>query len=223
MKMRSRSRLSVSGRRAAARGGIIFKLLGFLVFLACLAVLYLARDSLLAWAGNCWVESDSPRHADAIIVLGGDNLAGQRARRAADLYHDRWAPVVVASGRLLRPYFSIAELIERDLVSDGVPARAIVPFPEHATHTVTEALALRDLCRARGWRRVLVVTSNYHTRRARYIFRKLFPMSIEVLVIAAPDQDYNPDAWWHSREGVKIFFTESVGYAVAVWEVHRAQ
>jgi uncharacterized SAM-binding protein YcdF (DUF218 family) len=204
------------------RGGIIFKLLVFLLFVVCLAAIYLARDPLLAWVGNCWIESDAPRHADAIIVLGDDNLAGQRARRAAGLYHDGWAPVIVASGRFLRPYFSVAELIERDLASDGVPAKAVIAFPERATHTVTEALALRELCRARGWRRVLVVTSNYHTRRARYVFRKLFLPSIEVLVIAAPDDNYNPDAWWQSRAGVKIFFTEALAYPLALWEVHRA-
>jgi uncharacterized SAM-binding protein YcdF (DUF218 family) len=208
--------------RRADAGGIIFKLLVFLLFLVCLAAIYLARDTLLAAAGSYWIESDAPRHADAIIVLGDDNLPGQRARRAAELYHDGWAPVVVASGRLLRPYFSLAELIQRDLVSDGVPAKAIVAFPERATHTVTEALALREFCRGRRWRRVLVVTSNYHTRRARYVFRKLFPPSIEVLVIAAPDESYDPEAWWHSRAGLKIFFTELVSYPVAVWEVHRA-
>jgi len=210
-------------RVSPARGGIIFRLLGFLLFLACLGVVYLMRNPLLAWAGAAWIDSDEPQHADAIIVLGGDNVAGQRARRAAALYHDRWAPVVVASGRWLRPYFSSAELVERDLASDGVPPKAIIPFPQHATHTVTEALDLRDLCRARGWRRVLIVTSNYHTRRARYIFRNLFPASVEVLVIAAPDQDYDPDAWWHSHDGVRIFFTELAGYVAAVWEVQRAR
>jgi uncharacterized SAM-binding protein YcdF (DUF218 family) len=210
---------SPAGRDA---GGIIFKLLVFLLFLVCLAILYLARDPLLAGAGSYWIESDAPRHADAIVVLGDDDLAGQRARRAADLYRDGWAPAVVASGRLLRPYFSVAELIQRDLVSDGVPAKAIVAFPERATHTVAEALALRELCRARRWRRVLVVTSNYRTRRARYAFRKLFRPSIEVFVIAAPDASYDPKDWWQSPAGVRIFFTELVGYPVAVWEVHRA-
>jgi uncharacterized SAM-binding protein YcdF (DUF218 family) len=202
-------------------GGIFFKLLALVFLLVCAGIVYLMRVPLLRAAGAYWVRSDAPERADAILVLGNDDVAGDRARRAADLYRAGWAPVVVASGRFLRPYFSVAELIERDLARDGVPARAIVAFPQHATHTLAEAIALRGFCQSRGWRRVLVVTSNYHTRRTRYIFRKLFPPAIEVLVIAAPDQNYDPDAWWRSRESVKIFFLESIAYPAAAWEVHR--
>jgi uncharacterized SAM-binding protein YcdF (DUF218 family) len=203
------------------RGGIVFKLLGLIFLLVCAATLYLLRNPLLEAAGAWWVRGDSPAHADAILVLGGDNMSGDSARRASDLYRAGWAPVVVPSGRYLRPYFSVAELMERDLEHDGVPAKAIVAFPNHATGTVDEAAALRGLCRSQGWRRVLVVTSSYHTRRARYIFRRLFRPGIEVRVIVAPDQEYDPAAWWRSRQSVKFFFLESVAYPVAIWEVHR--
>ena len=78
-----------------------------------------------------------------LIVLGDDNYAGDRAAHAAELYRTGLAPVVVASGRVLRPYAGIAEMIEHDLESHGVPAASIVKFSHRAENTREEAEAPR--------------------------------------------------------------------------------
>ena len=126
---------------------------------------------------------------------------------------------MVGSGRYLRPYASIAQLMQRDLTEQGVPASAIVSFPHLAADTREEALDLARLAGDRHWRHVLVVTSNYHTRRARYIFRRLWPPGSEFRVISATDVNYDPSIWWQTREGVKLFLHESVGICVAAWEL----
>jgi uncharacterized SAM-binding protein YcdF (DUF218 family) len=200
------------------QGGIFFRLLFLLMLVLLIGLIYLVRYPILRFAGGWWEAGDQPQPADAIIVLGDDNFAGDRAAEAAGMFHEGMAPLVVASGRLLRSYAGIAELIARDLETRGVPSSAIVQFPQRAANTREEALALRDLAKSRGWGRVLVVTSNYHTRRARYIFRKVFPPQVAVLVVAARDSDYDPNRWWQTRQGRKIFFLESVGYLTAVWE-----
>jgi len=205
------------------RGGIISSLL-FLIFLAALFfLLYLVRHPLLRLAGGWWVVSDPLQHADAMIILGDDNFSGDRAARAAELYQAGWAPQVVASGRMLRPYAGVAGLIQRDLESRGVPAAAIITFDQHAENTRSEAEALRDLVAQRHWHRILVVTSNYHTRRARYVFGKIFPSDVSVLIESARDSDFDPDRWWETRSGVKVFFNESVGYCYAIWELRRTE
>ena len=88
--------------------------------------------------------NDPAAQADVIIVLGDDNYAGDRASHAADLYRMGLAPVVVASGRALRPYAGIAEMMEHDLESHGVPAASIVKFSHRAENTREEAEALAD-------------------------------------------------------------------------------
>lgn len=208
--------------RAGERGGIVGKLLGLILIAALVLGLYLFRRPILRWAGQWWVVEEKPLRADAIVVLGDDNYAGDRASRAAELFAEGWAPRVVASGRWLRPYASIAELIERDLAERGVPREAILRYPSSASNTYEEAQALARLAREHGWRRLNIVTSNYHTRRARYIFRKTLGPAFELRVVAAPDWTYNPQTWWHHRAGVKAFFHESVGYPLALWEVRRA-
>jgi uncharacterized SAM-binding protein YcdF (DUF218 family) len=208
---------------SAQRGGIFFRLLSLIFLAALFFLLYLARHPLLRLAGGWWVVSDPLQHADAMIVLGDDNFSGDRAERAAELFQAGWAPQVVASGRMLRPYAGVAELIQRDLEGRGVPAAAIIPFAHHAANTRSEAQALRELVAQRHWHRVLVVTSNYHTRRAGYIFRKVFPSNVSVLVESARDSDFDPESWWESRSGLKLFFTESVGYCYAIWELRGSQ
>jgi uncharacterized SAM-binding protein YcdF (DUF218 family) len=211
------------GRRSAGRqrGGIISKGI-FLVFLVIvLALIYFARHPLLRLAGRIWIVDDNPVRSDAIIILGDDNYSGDRAARAAQLLEQGWAPRIVASGRFLRPYASVADLMEHDLRDKGVPQDAIVKLTHRAENTREEIDVLRHLAVEKHWRKVLIVTSNYHTRRTEFIAERMFPPEIEVRVIAAPDADYNPDSWWKSRLGLKLFFHELVGYIVAFWEVRR--
>src|ERR1700722_20060522 len=104
--------------RRGERGGIIFRFLTLLAFTALVGVVYLARYPLLRVAGNFLVIEDPLPHADAIVVLGDDNFWGDRAGRAAQLFRMGDAPVVVASGRRLRPFAGVAELIAHDLESD---------------------------------------------------------------------------------------------------------
>jgi uncharacterized SAM-binding protein YcdF (DUF218 family) len=203
----------------AERGGIIAKLV-VLLFLVCLGFgIYLLRRPILHEAGNFWVVDDPLEHSDAIVVLGDDDYSGDRAARAAELYRQGWAPVVVASGRMLRPYAGIAELEAHDLEADGVPQSAVVQFAQRAEDTREEAIALRGLFAQRGWRNVVIVTSNYHTRRARFIFSHVLPSDVQSRVASAPDSNYDPGGWWYYRQGIKLFSSECVSYLVARWEL----
>ncbi len=205
------------------RGGILFKLLVLLALLFLCGVAYLFRHPLLRAAGGLWVINEPLDKSDAILLLGDDNFPADRATRAAELYRAGWAPRVVASGRRLRPYAGLAEMMQRDLVGRGVPADAVVLFPHSAESTLGESLGLKDLVVARGWQRVIVVTSNYHTRRARYIFRRIFPPGARLRLAAARDSDYDPDHWWETRTGLKLWFRETVAFFVAMWQLRHDQ
>lgn len=203
------------------RGGIITRL-AFLIFVAAfLIVLYLVRHPLLRFAATEWVVEDVPAHCDAMIVLSDDNYEADRANRAAQLYRSQAAPIVVASGRMLRPYAGIGELMQHDLTERGVPQSAILVFKQTAENTREEAEALKALVHDRGWKKILLVTSNFHTRRARYIFSRVIPET-QVYVAAASDSGFNLNDWWQHRYGVKMFSAEIIGMIVAMWELRHA-
>jgi len=205
-------------RTRQQRGSIIttFVALLFLALL-CLAI-YLARHPLMRFAGEGLVVEDQLERSDAIILLSDDNFYADRATRAAELYRQNLAPTVVASGFRLRPYAGISELMTHDLVERGVPKERVVPFPQDADNTREEAEALKTLARQKGWKSVIIVTSNYHTRRARYIFRKVFPGDIKVAMASARDADFDPSNWYEQRRARQRFEHEVLGLFLAHWE-----
>ncbi len=206
--------------KAAERGGIVLNLIVLVSFVVLCAFLYLVRRPILRFVGESWIVEDADSKADALIVLSDDNFYADRATRAAELFREGKAPIVVASGRRLRPMAGIAELMEHDLVERGVPKDKIVRLAHDADNTQEEAEALTKLAAQRKWHSVIVVTSNYHTRRARYIFRRVFPQGIEVRVASAHDGDFDSQHWWEKRKSVKRLTREFAGMAVAIWELH---
>jgi uncharacterized SAM-binding protein YcdF (DUF218 family) len=204
----------------AQSGGALSSLVAFVAFVVVCGILFFARHPIFRFAGESWIVEDKLERSDAIMVLSDDNFYADRATRAAQVYRQGLAPVVVASGRRLRPYAGIAELMEHDLVERGVPKDKIVRAVHDADSTRMEAQALAQVAIQHKWRSFIIVTSNYHTRRARYIFEHVFPAGSIIHVTGARDGDFDPDSWWERRISVKEFVRELAAMVVAIWEAH---
>jgi uncharacterized SAM-binding protein YcdF (DUF218 family) len=100
-----------------------------------------------------------------------------------------------------------------------VPRDKILRVNHDADNTLEEAETLARVAKEKKWHSVIVVTSNYHTRRARYIFRRVFPQRTEVRVASARDGDFDPAAWWEKRKSTKRLMGEFAGMVVAIWEL----
>jgi uncharacterized SAM-binding protein YcdF (DUF218 family) len=215
--------MSNRARRKGQQGGALVNLIVLLCVAVFCFLIYLVRHPLMRYTAEYWVIDEPAQRADAIIVLSDDNFYGDRATRAADLSRQQVAPVVVASGRRLRPNAGIAELIEHDLVERGVPKDKVLRFPHDSSDTIGEAEALARLATERHWSSVIVVTSNYHTRRVRYIFEKIFPAVIAVSVASARDGEFDTERWWEKRKSTGLFGHEILGMMEAFWELHGRQ
>lgn len=131
-------------------GRIFMNLLLLLFFLIFCAVLYLVRRPLLRFTAEAWIVEDPLDKADALIVLGDDNFYADRATRGVQLFREGKAPLIVASGRRLRPNAGVAELIEHDLIERGVPRDKIVRFAHDGDSTLEEAQALAGLAKGKN-------------------------------------------------------------------------
>ncbi len=96
-------------------------------------------------------------NADAIVLLGGG--AGERPPRAAELFREGAAPKVIVSGEGDCGYN------QQVLLKSGVPADAIQVEP-NSRNTRENAAFTVPLLRSLGAKRVIIVTSWYHSRRA---------------------------------------------------------
>jgi uncharacterized SAM-binding protein YcdF (DUF218 family) len=151
------------------------------------------------------IESQPAHSADLIVVLGGD-FWGPRVIKGADLAVEGFAPLVLFSGPPYRDR-SEGELAVAFLVARGYPAKLFAVFPHAAKSTIAEARALRDEFARRGARRVILVTSNYHSRRAAIVL-ELFCPGIDFVSIPAPDPLYDANIWWKEGDSRRLFVSE---------------
>lgn len=186
----------------------------WVALVAALAVCAAAYPLWLGWMGAFLVCQDGPEKAEMIVVLAGDQF-GRRIGKACDLLREGYAPSVLVSGPCC--YYGI---VESDAAIEfaakkGCLADHLISFPVKARNTVDEAAELTAELRRRGVRRFLVVTSDYHTRRAGNAFRRA-TNGASFRVVGAPDEYFTADGWWREREAQKVVFFEW-SKTVATW------
>jgi uncharacterized SAM-binding protein YcdF (DUF218 family) len=99
----------------------------------------------------------------------------------------------------------------RVLEQQGVPRSAIVLIPDTVTSTRDEASRLAAFVRDHPMRRVTVVTTAFHTRRARYAFRRaLSPLNVDVRMAAAMEPGFSESNWYRRDEGMVAYFAEAI-------------
>jgi uncharacterized SAM-binding protein YcdF (DUF218 family) len=156
--------------------------------------------------GSYLIRADPPQKADAALVLAGDSW-GYRILTGAQLVRDGYVPTELVSGPDGAYGMHETALAIPYAVNHGYPQSYFVPLDHEARSTQTEAAAVLPEIRRLGIHRLLLVTSNFHTRRAGKIFRDAAP-DLTILVVAAPDKNFTPGAWWHDREAQKTFVAE---------------
>lgn len=204
--------------RAQVKGKVQPRRRRFLIALVCLALLW----PVFTWgAARLLIVKSEITSADAIVVLSGSATYVERADWAARLYREGRAPVIILTDdRLIsgwdraeerNPYFY--ELAARELQKRGVPESKIQVVSDIALGTYEESLGLRDYATAHNLKRLLVVTSAYHSRRAFWSMRHACEGSgIEIGIDGPPPgwQTPSPSTWWWHRWGWKVVAGEYV-------------
>ena len=156
--------------------------------------------------GRLLVRDEGPARADIAVVLAGDYY-GNRVVRAAQLVQQGYVPSVLVSGPDMLYGHYECDLEIPFAVQRGYPESWFIRAPNEALSTREEAAAILPDLRRRGVHRFLLVTSDYHTARAARIYRAAAP-DLDLRVVAAPDEYFRVDGWWHNREARKIFLVE---------------
>ena len=156
---------------------------------------------------------------DAIVAIsGGDTIS--RANWAIDLYKNGWSNIIIFSGAAQdKSGPSNAAVMKTLAIKAGIPGPNIY-IDEYSETTGQNALNTQTILVNHNIKRVILVTSGYHQRRASLEFNK---RANNVAIFNSPtptDKDWSflwwmtPRGWWlATSELVKI----SIFYVVGIW------
>jgi vancomycin permeability regulator SanA len=157
---------------------------------------------------------DAPEKSDVIVVLAGETKV--RPARALELLRqgESLAPRVLldAETRSLIYDQRLTDIARK--FASGLPeADRVSVCPIAGFSTDAEAGDVSRCLQSLGAHRVLIVTSDYHTRRALAIFCRRLPQ-YQFSVAAARNPAEFGEAWWTNREWAKTVFDE---WAKTLW------
>ena len=182
---------------------VLVILLAFFIFLSIFIVPNL---------GQWLVVMDELQESDMIVVLMGSVY--DRILEAADLYDDGYSDRIV----LINSYIAAKDIIinrgikvygntllsKMAAIDLGIPEEDVLILEGNSRSTQDEALTIREYIRNnREIESIILVTSKYHSGRAKKIFKKaLSVLDREIDIYSSPSK-YDPsnvDQWWGNRE-----------------------
>jgi len=175
--------------------------------------------------GKALIVNDHLERADMLFVLNGD--VNTRPVQTVDLYRQGLAPVVGIAQAEKHTTEEIGllpnetDVAIQEMVKLGIPQDSIVVLPseEPVTSTYDEAVALRQYVENNAIHSIIIVTSEFHTRRAKWICEKeLKGLDVTIMMAATPNEDFNSSNWWKSENGLITVNNEYVKLLYYFWK-----
>jgi uncharacterized SAM-binding protein YcdF (DUF218 family) len=184
------------------------------ILLILICTVFFLKNPLLRSMGSWFVATNEVSHCDAIFVLGGGAKA--RGLHAAALWTQGYAPIVYCMGRpnyeewaMMGFFPKEPNLTRQYVIQGGVPGTQVQNITQ-GTSTHEERELILSLCRSKGYKCVIVVSSEMHTRRIRRHFESRFQrQGVKLLLAGATDTGYHPGNWWQREDGL-IFVNNEI-------------
>lgn len=165
--------------------------------------------------GNYLIYEDANTEVEAAFVLAG--LPNERLPYAKNLYEEGLTPRLGATGERIDPDLEIlnmpwtdAYVAKKVMIRMGVDSSDI-DMLEEGTNTFEESEVILDYCKKNGLKKIMIVSSQFHTRRIKHVFKKKFKNAgIQVIIKGAPPKDYAMDQWWLSNSALSFAMNECI-------------
>lgn len=149
---------------------------------------------------------DNPKPSDVILVLAGETKV--RPERALELLSQGYAPRIILDVPTNASIYDFSEIqLAEKYIHDLPQASWISVCPILGLSTKAESKDAEICIKREGGKRVLIVTSGFHTRRALSVFRREVP-EFSYSIAAASDSEQFGTRWWTHRQWSKTFFDE---------------
>jgi hypothetical protein len=173
---------------------------------------------LLGWGAELLISRErEPERVDAAIILQG-SIAAERARIAGamDLLRRGVANRALLSvpqqsywGQPVQP--AARSFLEKNYGTDLAGRVDFCETSLEVNSTAQEAQVLSTCMRERHWVSIAIVTSDYHTRRAGILWRRItrHEPNIRLWVEGVADPEFQKP-WWRHRQSAKTWAAESL-------------
>ena len=160
-------------------------------------------------------EARPPRTADGIVVLTGGS---SRVSDAMELLADGYGKRLLISG--VHPASGASD-ISRSLSDNQSLLSCCVDLDRSAINTRSNAAETRRWARERGFKSLIVVTSNYHMPRAIVELSHAMP-DITLIPFAVVGDKWREEPWWTNGATVRLLLSEYAKYVAAEVRVRLA-
>ena len=160
-------------------------------------------------------ETKPASNADGIVVLTGGS---SRVSDAMELLAGGYGKRLLISG--VHPTNGAID-ISRSLSDNQSLLSCCVDLDHSAVNTRSNAAETRRWARERGFKSLVVVTSNYHMPRAIVELSHAMP-DIELIPFAVVGDKWRDEPWWTSGATVRLLLSEYVKYVAAEVRVRLA-
>jgi uncharacterized SAM-binding protein YcdF (DUF218 family) len=160
-------------------------------------------------------ESKPARNADGIVVLTGGS---SRVSDAMELLAGGYGKRLLISG--VHPTNAASD-ISRSLPDSQGLLGCCVDLDRSAVNTRSNAVETRRWAHERGFKSLIVVTSNYHMPRAIVELSHEMP-EIELIPFAVIGDKWRDEPWWTSGTTLRLLLSEYAKYLAAEMRVRLA-
>lgn len=204
----------------------------FILILA--AALYVFSGPILTGIGEFLVVNEGPVPSDAVVVLNTGMEYYPRLIEGATLFKKGLVSKIVINGNRKTDVFRSFERMGfksccpwyegrlRILELLGVPRKNVIYISvEDAYDTVSEAKAVGSELIKERVRSIIIATSKSHTRRARHIWKSIYPHQFKILMVAAHSDPYSPQGWWKEGRQIRWVLSEYGAWLYLLWKNMR--
>ncbi|HHY74219.1 MAG TPA: YdcF family protein [Bacillus bacterium] len=186
-----------------------------IVLLFFIIIGFIAKNPLLQYMADFLIADETAKKSDVIIVLGGE-IKGERTKRAVELYNQGLADALIFSdGTDLSWRTKAVEEMTALALELGVPLDAIMEETDSRS-TYENALYSKKLMLEKNYQSAIIVTTDWHSKRSKFVFDKVFAgTTIKLTYANAPDERIDSlKDWWKDSEKQQIVLTEWAKFVV---------
>lgn len=195
-----------------------FAIAAIVAGLFCLS--YFTSGWWLPAAGHWLDVGQTPRPCDYCLVLSGDYesrpFAAAALCRRGFVRDQIWLTHTGLPDTTADDSKESNDRARLILATLGIPASRVLELPGTCSSTFDEAVVLAQAMALHPAATVNVVTSNYHTRRARWIIRRTLGAAADrVRYVSVPTDYYDAGCWWKVETGFTTYtkeFSKNVFY-----------